>query len=75
MIAINQIQYFNNKVKECNELNNKLQKLIEENQNLIEKEWNERNSQEIAIFFGYTLKCKKSKISQYNEIIKEKKID
>ncbi|ETO34705.1 hypothetical protein RFI_02385 [Reticulomyxa filosa] len=42
MIAINQIQEFNNKVlKGCNELNNKLQKLMEEKQNWIEKEWSE----------------------------------
>ncbi|ETO02020.1 hypothetical protein RFI_35419, partial [Reticulomyxa filosa] len=69
-------------LKGFNEFNNKLQKLIEENQNWIKKEWSELekkwskwNSQEISIFIGHTLECKKLKINQYNEIIKEKKID
>ncbi|ETO34908.1 viral A-type inclusion protein [Reticulomyxa filosa] len=83
IIAINEIQYFNNKVMErFNELNDKLQKLIEENNNWIEKEWSELekkwstwNSQEISIFIGHTLKCKKSKINQIHEIIKKNKID
>ncbi|ETN99982.1 hypothetical protein RFI_37476 [Reticulomyxa filosa] len=83
MTSINEIQDFNNKVLEgFNESNDKLQKLIEENQNWIEKEWNELekkwgewNSQEISIFIGHTSKCKKSKINQYNKIIKKNKID
>ncbi|ETO02473.1 hypothetical protein RFI_34958, partial [Reticulomyxa filosa] len=28
-----------------------------------------------AIFIGYTLKCEKSKLNQFNDIIKKKKID
>ncbi|ETO06080.1 hypothetical protein RFI_31315, partial [Reticulomyxa filosa] len=83
LIIMNQIHIFDNKVlKGFNVLNSKLQKLIEENQKWIEKEWNELekkwnkwNSQEIVIFIGHTLKCKKSKINQYNTIIKEKKVD
>ncbi|ETO07416.1 hypothetical protein RFI_29976, partial [Reticulomyxa filosa] len=83
LMTINKIYAFDKKVlKGFNEFNNKLQKLIEENQNWIEKEWGELekiwskwNSQEIAIFIVHTAECKKSKINQYNEIIKEKKID
>ncbi|ETO00218.1 hypothetical protein RFI_37229, partial [Reticulomyxa filosa] len=69
-------------LKGFNEFNNKLQKLIEDNQNWIKKEWSEIemkwskwNSQEISIFIGHTLKCKKSKINQVYEIIKKNKVD
>ncbi|ETO09983.1 hypothetical protein RFI_27394, partial [Reticulomyxa filosa] len=42
LMTINQIYAFDKKVlKGFNEFNNKLQKLIEENQNWIEKEWSE----------------------------------
>ncbi|ETO00176.1 hypothetical protein RFI_37273 [Reticulomyxa filosa] len=83
MMAINQIHVFDNKVlKNYNEFNDKLQKLIEENQNWIEKEWialekkwKKWNSEEIAIFIGHTLECKKSKVNQFHDIVKKKKID
>ncbi|ETO00827.1 hypothetical protein RFI_36614 [Reticulomyxa filosa] len=75
LIVMNQIHVFDNKVlKGFNVLNSKLQKLIEENQEF-KKKWNKWNSQEIAIFIGHTLKCKKSKMNQYNEIIKKNRID
>ncbi|ETO11729.1 hypothetical protein RFI_25647, partial [Reticulomyxa filosa] len=82
-IVINQIHDFNNKVlKGFNKFNDTLQKLIKDNQNWVEKKWNELekkwstwNSREIAIFIGRTLECKKSKINQYNAIIEEKKIN
>ncbi|ETO34534.1 hypothetical protein RFI_02558 [Reticulomyxa filosa] len=83
LMAMNHIHALDNRVlKGFNELNGKLRKLIEENQKCIEKEWNELekkwnkwNSQEIAIFVGHILKCKKSKINQFHDIIKKKKID
>ncbi|ETO03443.1 WD repeat, SAM and U-box domain-containing protein 1 isoform 1, partial [Reticulomyxa filosa] len=60
----------------------KLQKWFEESENWIEKEWNELekrwstwNSQDISIFVGYTLKCNKLKMNEYNKIIKGKKIN
>ncbi|ETO01865.1 hypothetical protein RFI_35574, partial [Reticulomyxa filosa] len=37
--------------------------------------WSKWSSQEIAIFIGHTLKCKKSKINQVHEIIKKNEID
>ncbi|ETO02245.1 hypothetical protein RFI_35191, partial [Reticulomyxa filosa] len=41
----------------------------------IEMKWSKWNSQEISIFIGHTLECKKSKINQVHEIIKKNKID
>ncbi|ETO17356.1 hypothetical protein RFI_19966, partial [Reticulomyxa filosa] len=37
--------------------------------------WSKWNPQEISIFIGHTLECKKLKINQVNEIIKRNKID
>ncbi|ETO34204.1 hypothetical protein RFI_02890, partial [Reticulomyxa filosa] len=48
---------------------------VEKEWNELEKKWSKWNSQEISIFIGHTLKCKKSKINQYNEIIKKNKMD
>ncbi|ETO09964.1 U-box domain-containing protein, partial [Reticulomyxa filosa] len=83
LMSVNQFYTFNKKVlKGFNEFNDNLQKVIEENQNWIKKEWSELekkwskwDSQEISIFIGHTLECTKSKINEYNKIIKEKKID
>ncbi|ETN97264.1 hypothetical protein RFI_40267, partial [Reticulomyxa filosa] len=80
---INQDYIFDNMLlKGFKDLNDKLQKLIEEDQRWIENEWNELgkkwskwNSQEIAIFIGHILKCEKSKLNQFYDIIKKKKID
>ncbi|ETO35890.1 hypothetical protein RFI_01171 [Reticulomyxa filosa] len=59
-----------------------LQKLTQDNQKWIDEHWKELqqkwhkwNSQEIAIFIGHTLKCKKSKINLFHQTIQKNTID
>ncbi|ETO02302.1 hypothetical protein RFI_35133 [Reticulomyxa filosa] len=83
MIQINETNALNGTLlKCCDEFNIKLQQLIEGSQKWKEKQWSELekkwsvwNSQEIAIFVAHTLKCKKSKVNYFHEIIERKRLD
>ncbi|ETO11618.1 hypothetical protein RFI_25757 [Reticulomyxa filosa] len=82
LIAINQMYAIDNKLlNDFTDLTCTLQNWFKESQNWIEKEcdklekkWNTWNEQDISIFIAYKLQCNKSKMQQYNQIIKQKKL-